>query len=341
MVIDQRNAGASVTTGTTGAYTYSLDRYAYYTTAASKFTIQQNAGSVTPPVGFNYYLGITSTSAYSSSSSDIIVLRQPIEAVNVGDLGFGTANAKTITLSFWVRSSLTGTFSGYLSNYNGSSNYPFTYSISAANTWEQKSITIAGDTSSTWYLTNTGNSIGMNVGFNLGSGSTYLGTANAWSGTTYFGATGSVNVVGTNGATWYITGAQLEVGSVATPFERRDYGRELIMCQRYYEKSYNIETVPGASDAIGSHNHGGGAMDNDLIATIKFAVTKRATPTMTGYTTDGTSGSWKYRRNGVAATNNTINFFAIGQQNASPYLNVGTSYVVAYMWGHWVASSEL
>jgi hypothetical protein len=271
MVIDQRNAGASVTTGTTGAYTYSLDRYAYYTTAASKFTIQQNAGSVTPPVGFNYYLGITSTSAYSSSSSDIIVLRQPIEAVNVGDLGFGTANAKTITLSFWVRSSLTGTFSGYLSNYNGSRNYPFTYSISAANTWEQKSITIAGDTSSTWYLTNTGNSIGMNVGFNLGSGSTYLGTANAWSATTYFGATGSVNVVGTNGATWYITGAQLEVGSVATPFERRDYGRELMMCQRYY---YKTAVAASAIIAVGASAN----TTTDFNGFANFPVRLRTTP---------------------------------------------------------------
>jgi hypothetical protein len=335
MRIDQRNAGAAVTPSVDSL---TLDRYKYEASQASKFTIQQNAGSVTPPAGFVNYLGLTTASAVSIGTSDYFQFVQIIEGLNIGDLAWGTASAKTVTLSFWVRSSLTGTFGGSLRNSAVNRTYVFSYTISSANTWEQKSITIAGDTSGTWLTTN---GIGIRLTFGLGNGSTFSGTAGSWSGSSFQNVTGATSVVGTSGATFYMTGAQLEVGSVATPFERRDYGRELMMCQRYYEKSYNIETVPGASDAIGSHNHGGGAMDNDLIATIKFAVTKRATPTMTGYTTDGTSGSWKYKRNGVSATNNTINFFAIGQQSASPYLNVGTSFVVAYMYGHWVASSEL
>jgi hypothetical protein len=232
MRIDQRNAGASVTP-TSGQYL--VDRWLAGVTQASKFSVQQNAGSVTPPAGFTNYLGVTSLSAYSIVSSDIFFIAQRIEGLNCADLAWGTANAKTVTLSFWVRSSLTGTFGGSLANSGSTRSYPFTYTISAANTWEQKSVTIAGDTSGTWLTTN---GIGINVHFSLGSGSTYSGTAGAWAAANYTSATGATSVVGTNAATFYITGVQLEVGSVATPFERRPYGTELSLCQRYYYKQF-------------------------------------------------------------------------------------------------------
>jgi hypothetical protein len=232
MVIDQRNAGASVTITDTGAITYTLDRWAAYGNVASKFSVQQNAGSVTAPVGFTNYLGATSLSAYSVTASDGFSIRQSIEGYNVADLNWGTANAKTVTLSFWVRSSLTGTFGGTLSNGAFNRSYPFTYTISSANTWEQKSVTIAGDTSGTWLTTN---GIGIRILFGLGTGSTYSGAAGAWAGATYESATGATSVVGTNGATFYITGVQLEVGSSATGYEYRLYNQELSACQRYYE----------------------------------------------------------------------------------------------------------
>jgi hypothetical protein len=232
MVIDQRNAGASITPVDSQ---YTVDRWQCFLTQASKFTADQNAASVTPPAGFLNYLGFTSSSAYTVLTSDYFGFQQHIEYANTYDLDWGTANAKTITLSFWVRSSLTGTFGGALANYGRTRAYPFTYTISAANTWEQKSITIAGDTSGTWDgAINTG---GITVGFGLGVGSTYSATAGAWAAGLYLSATGATSVVGTSGATFYITGVQLEVGSVATPFERRDYGRELAMCQRYYEQA--------------------------------------------------------------------------------------------------------
>jgi hypothetical protein len=227
MVIDQRNAGASVTMSTG---TYSCDRYYGYANQASKLTMQQNAGSVTPPVGFTNYQGITSSSSYSSGASDIFVFVQKVEGYNIADLSWGTANAKTVTLSFKVYSSLTGNFSGHISNNGQDRTYVFSYTVSSANTWTDVSVTIAGDTSGTWLTTN---GTGMRVGFNLGCGSTYLGTAGSWSGNTYYGATGSVSVVGTNGATFYITGVQLEVGSSATGFEYRQYTTELQLCQRY------------------------------------------------------------------------------------------------------------
>jgi hypothetical protein len=230
MTIDQRNAGASVTP-TGGSYT--IDRWVSGASQASKYTVQQNAGSVTPPVGFTNYLGVTSSSAYSIASGDYFFQEQDIEGFNVADLGWGTANAKTVTLSFWVRSSLTGTFGGALSNNGQSRSYPFSYTISAANTFEYKTITVAGDTTGTW-LTNNG--VGMRVYFGLGVGSTYSGTAGSWSGNLYVSATGATSVVGTSGATFYITGVQLEVGSTATSFDYRPYGTELVLCQRYFYK---------------------------------------------------------------------------------------------------------
>lgn len=262
-VIDQRNAGASVTPAN-GAYT--LDRWKCYQTTASKFSVQQNAGSVTPPAGFTNYLGITSLSAYSVSASDYYTLQQPIEAFNAADLAWGTANAKTVTLSFWVRSSLTGTFGGSIFNAAGDRSYPFTYTVSSANTWTTISVTIAGDTSGSWGTT-TG--ISLQICFSLGAGSTYSGTAGAWASTLYTSATGAVSVVGTNGATWYVTGVQLEAGTTASPFEYRQYGTELSLCQRYLP-AFNGPSNIWTGQASGS---------TTTYPTIPFPVAVRTAPT--------------------------------------------------------------
>jgi hypothetical protein len=235
MVINQRGFSG---TPTDGAYT--LDRWYADLAVASKFTVSQNAGSVTPPAGFVNYLGVTSSSAYSISATDIFTITQRIEGYNISDFAWGTANARTVTLSFWVRSSLTGTFGGALRNNGNSRNYPFNYTISAANTWEQKTVTISGDTSGTWLSTN---GVGVTISFGLGVGSTYSGTAGAWSSSLSFSATGATSVVGTNGATWYITGVQLEKGSTATSFDYRPYGTELALCQRYYYKLLGEQAI--------------------------------------------------------------------------------------------------
>lgn len=236
MAIDQRNSGASVTVTTSTGYT--LDRWQAYASQSSKYSVQQNAGSVTPPSGFAYYLGATSLSAYSVTSTDIFTIRQIIEGYNIADLNWGTANAKPIVISFWVYSSLTGTFGGAICNNGQTRSYPFTYTISSANTWEFKTVSIAGDTSGTW---NTSSGRGIDLFLSLGVGSTYTGTAGAWAGTAYYNATGATSVVATNGATFYITGVQLEVGTVATSFDFRPYGTELALCQRYFQ-SWGGET---------------------------------------------------------------------------------------------------
>jgi hypothetical protein len=242
MVIDQRNAGASVT----ALDAYAVDRFQYEGSAVSKFTLQQNAGSVTPPAGFTNYYGATSSSAYSVGASDFFLIAQRIEGFNVADLAWGTASAATVTLSFWVRSSLTGTFGGALRNSASNRSYPFSYTISSANTWEQKSVTIAGDTSGTWV---TNNGLGIRLSFSLGTGTTYSGTAGAWAAGTLLQPTGATSVVGTNGATFYITGVQLEKGSTATSFDYRSYGTELALCQRYLP-AWNT-SVANAPFAIG------------------------------------------------------------------------------------------
>ena len=226
MVIDQRNAGAAVT----AQDSFPVDRFKYEASQASKFTLQQNAGSVTLPAGFINYLGATSSSSYSITSTDYFVLSQKIEGLNAADLAWGTASAATVTLSFRVYSSLTGTFGGALLNSAQNRSYPFSYSIPTANTWTTISITIAGDTSGTW-LTTSGTGIALRFG--LGVGTSFSGTAGAWAGSLFFSATGAVSVVGTNGATFYITGVQLEKGTTATSFDYRPYGTELQLCQRY------------------------------------------------------------------------------------------------------------
>jgi hypothetical protein len=267
MVIDQRNAGASVTPANLA---YTLDRWQAFQSVASKYSVQQNAGSVTPPAGFINYLGVTSLSAYSVASGDYFALNQSIEGFNVADLGWGTASASTVTLSFWVRSSLTGTFGGALKNSASNRSYPFTYTISSANTWEQKTITIAGDTSGTW-LTNNG--VGIYVQLGLGAGSTWNGTAGSWSANNYISATGATSVVGTSGATWYVTGVQLEKGSTTTSFDYRPYTTELQLCQRYlpaYRATAGNWRFPAACVC---------GATNQIYATVVFPVTTRTNPT--------------------------------------------------------------
>ena len=270
MTIDQRNAGASVTPTNAGGFTYVIDRFGYYASQASKFTFQQNAGSVTPPVGFSNYLGCTVASAVTVGATDIFAPYQFIEGFNTADLGWGTANAKTVTLSFQVYSSLTGTFGGSLMNSAYNRSYPFTYSIPVANTWTTISITIAGDTTGTWIGATNGT--GLRVIWGLGVGSTYSGTAGSWSGNQYWSATGATSVVGTNGATFYITGVQLEKGSSATGFEYRQYGQELALCQRYFQVPLN--TASRLATGFFWSN-------NNAFAQVPTMVLMRTAPTVT------------------------------------------------------------
>jgi hypothetical protein len=250
MVIDQRNAGASVSISSN---TYTLDRYRSLASGGGVYSVQQSS---TAPTGFSNSMVMTvTTTAGSPASGNYYALRQSIEGYNIADLNQGSASASTFTISFWVRSSVTGTFGGSVDN-DVDRSYPFTFSISSANTWEQKSVTITGCTDGTWNKTN---GIGINLQIALGTGSGKAGTAGAWSSTIYFSATGATNLMATNGATFYITGVQLEKGSTATSFDYRPYGAELQLCQRYYQiirsnaayQFYTLVTYESSSTAWG------------------------------------------------------------------------------------------
>jgi hypothetical protein len=269
MQIDQRNAGASVTPSS--GTRYLVDRWRSNLSQSSKLSFQQNGGAVTPPTNFINYIGITSLSSYSTAASDYFQFEQFIEGLNISDLNFGTANAKTFTISFYARSSLTGNFGLFLTNSAVNRVYPTSYTINSANTWELKTITIAGDTSGTWLTTNE---TGIRISFNMAYGSTYTGTGNAWNAGTIFQPSGCQNLVGTNGATLYITGVQLEAGTSATDFEFLPIDVDLARCQRYY---YLHSSRSGNFEPIGIANY---YNNTDLETYVKFPFNMRTDPTL-------------------------------------------------------------
>jgi hypothetical protein len=283
MQVAQRGTSTTVNTG--NAF-YSVDRFfAAGTNSAGVFTLEQ---STETPFGFSNSVKVTVTTSATASGTDNYRFNQAIEGFNSANFGFGSSGAKAITLSFWVRSSLTGTFGGALQNASKNRTYPYTYTITAADTWEYKTITIAGDTSGTWV---TDNGIGLLAVWCLGAADR-LGPANAWSSTRYDGASGQVQLINTSGATFYITGVQLEVGDTATPYEHKNVGQELLACQRYYEKTGTIYTC----DYGGSHS----------IYTHVFNVVKRAVPTVTlvGFESGTVSGTGTIYSNYIYRPNN-------------------------------------
>jgi hypothetical protein len=313
MVIDQRNAGASSAFGTDGSYV-TVDRYKTFENTGGTLTNQQVADA---PAGFTYSLKVTVTSSATPAAGEILQVEQVVEGYNMADLAWGTASAKTVTLSFWVKSSLTGQFGGAIQDSSVAYGYPFSYTISAANTWEQKTITIAGPTSGTWGTTNGS---GLRLYLDLGCGSTYLGTAGSWSVNGFRGATGDTKLVATNGATWNITGVQLEVGSSATGFEYRQYTTELALCQRYYQ------TIAGPIFNSEGYYDGGGYGVNRGTSLL---VQMRTAPTVTAPTisVSGNIGS-------VSFTGYT-NAMRMGAATTAS----GNGYI--YFTGNALASSEL
>ena len=345
MRIDQRNAGANVAVTTSD--TYVTDRFAphIFGSGTGRFTAQQVS---TVPTGFAKSLQLTVTTTDASPAAGYgYCIQQRIEGYNVVDLLFGSASAQTVTLSFWVRSSVTGSFGFLLHNASVTRNYGVLYTISAANTWEQKTITIAGDTTGTWETTNLN---GLGVTFCLGGGSIRTVStgwnANATGSTPSF-VTGGTNLMATNGATFYITGVQLEKGSTATSFDYRPYGTELALCQRYFEKSFNQSTAP-------AQNVGGtGAFRFVQVVSINtrqrscgtafLKVTKRANPTVTLFNPEAANS---LPRNSQRALDWTTG--GLGQVGVSESVLTFSDWTSASSGGagddftvQWTASSEL
>lgn len=310
MTLDQRNAGSSASFTSAG---YSLDRWVGAITVGSGHTIQKSS---TAPVGQSTSALITVGTGASPALGNVNRLYQVVEGYNIADLNWGTLSAATVTLSFWVRSSVTGTFSGAL--YGGSpiQSYAFSYLIDDPNVWETKSVTISGPTTGTWDSTNNA---GVYVNFDLGSGDNFKTTAGAWASSTRIGVTGATNLCETSGATFYITGVQLEEGTVATPFEHRPISVELSLCQRYYEKSFNADQAPTTGVAAGRIKlHNMAAYAADTSHTIEFKITKRATPDMTAFAQSGTTPT--FDNFGVNGGNMFVSSASAGSVHYSHYI---------------------
>jgi hypothetical protein len=292
MRIAQR--GTSFAGLTDGGSKYTIDRWRWNESGTST-AVQTVSQEASAPTGFVNSLKVETTTAQSPlNATNSYRMFQVIEGNNISDLAWGTAGAKPITISFWVRSSITGTFGGSITNTTGDRYYVYSYSIAAANTWEYKTITVAGDTSGTWL---TDNGVGLFLNFSFGTGSTYLTTPGSWGSTRVDAPTGQVNVAGTLNATFYITGVQLEAGSVATPFERRPFGTELALCQRYY---YKLQASTIADKlGIGFNRN---TTSSELI--VFFPTTMRTSPT--ALEQSGTAGDYSIRHQTTNTTCSSV-----------------------------------
>jgi hypothetical protein len=325
MVISQR--GTSFTPVDNVA-TYTLDRWAYGQASGTLPTISQ---STIVPSTANFINSILVTSG-TGSTPTYAQLAQRIEGLNMYDFSWGNSAAQTVTLSFWVRSSVTGTFAVSFRNSAADRSYIATYTINSANTYEQKSLTVVGDTSGTW-LTNNG--IGTYLVWDLkGSGS---GTAGAWTATGNVSTSGSTGIIGTTNATFYITGVQLEKGSTATSFDSRPFSTELLLCQRYYETTaYPDVTFTTGATRTGLVFGGGGTNSSGF----SFLVPKRSnSPTVTLYSRNNTSGAASLVATGADITGSTANGIC-GTGFRCTQLGSSQSSVVGIETG-WTVSAEL
>lgn len=286
--VDQRNANAVVALGAGSGY--SCDRWKANATVAGKLQTKATINSYSNLVPSGSFLNVGNIAAYSPAAADTFSIYQPIEWGNVSDCMWGTSLAQPMTLSFWAIASAGGTYSGSICNGGGTRSYPFTF-VLPAGAWTFISVTIPPDTTGAWVLT-TLNTLGMYVRFDLGCGANFRGPANAWSGNNYIGVTGTAVFVNQAGAGFNITNVQLEMGSQASPFAVRDFGEELLLCQRYFEKSYNYTALAGA--VIGVSGPGMVLLYTQFAGitptagpagscTVNFKVSKRALPTLTIY----------------------------------------------------------
>jgi hypothetical protein len=306
MAIDQRNAGASITG--TGGGKYATDRWRWDMDSTPTLAIQQ---STTAPTGYGYslYANFTASTTVSAGASNTVL--QKIEGYNTVDLAFGTASAQSISISFWVRGSVTGTYGVGIANAASTWSYPAQYTINSANTWEYKTISLSGATSGTFIGATNG--IGLVVLFDMGSGTSSEGTANTWQSGLKTRVSGNVNLCTQSSATWYITGVQLEVGTTATNFDFRSIGTELGLCYRYY---YQMNGVTNQDILVGT------ACDQTTWLRYSFALptTMRAAPSLvsaggTSYAnliSSGGRASTSISLDNTSATNACVNLYSAG-----------------------------
>ena len=346
MKIAQRGTSASYGSAGTAPY-HTADRWKTYANGTGSFTQSiENDG----PAGFTKSLKILCTASATLSTGAGKFFAQELEGLDLQHLAYGTASAKTMTFSFWVKSNVVTDYHTVVFHFkDGTNTYLLskTYSVSSADTWEYKTISVPGSTIGSGILNDT-SAYGMSVRFWLSAGTDYTGSG--VTNSDWIQWTDNEDIapfydqdISTEGDYWQVTGLQLEVGNKATPFEHRSFGEELALCQRYYEKTYNYETVPGTAATKGAvYNSSTSNAFSDLCYNIEFSVSKRVPPTMTFYRTDGTSGNWNYQRSGVTST--SVPVWATtwsGTHGGLLYQPVGAAYTATFNYGHWVVEAEL
>jgi hypothetical protein len=293
MRIAQRGTSKSITQNVPS---YLLDRFYVDSTTPATLTYAQSSDA---PGDFVNSLGITVNTSGTTAAGQYAWVRQSIEGYNFAHLNFGTANAKTFTLSFWVKSSVTGILGGWFGAALNNRFQSFTYTILSANTWEYKTVTISGDTAGTW---NNTNGVGLQVSWSLSCGTTFRGATGSWSSSIFLGANGQTNITETAGATFNITGVQLEAGDTATPFEHRIYGQELALCKRYYEQ-FDYDSL--AYERIVSAHVPGTSTNTGMGSVFQFS-NKRVVPSVT------LSAASTFRQNGGNLADNVATGVSAG-----------------------------
>lgn len=315
MRIDQRNAGAAVTL-TTSIVLYAADRFACNKgTAGATAAVQQQAASL-PSAGFEKCNVYSVSVGAAPAAGDLNVMYQVIEGYNVQDLQWGTANAKTITVSFWAKQTVAGTYGFSINSTSVARSYVQTFTITAPNVWQYFSITIPGDTTGTYAKDNTA---GMYITWDMGSGTSAETTAGSWQAGNFKRTSACAKQIQATG-TFYLTGVQVEVGSTATAFEFRPIGMELALCQRYYQASGSAETI-----------FSGNVTNAQLYyMTVRFPVPMRATPTTISVT--NTAATSFPAVASTPAGSSTAGFYLSRTANASAY---------GQWQDTWTASAEL
>jgi hypothetical protein len=338
MQVAQR--GTSVTGITSDSY-HTVDRFKGGPSNMGTFTHSQESDG---PAGFTKSVKLECTVADASpAAGDTCTISQRVEAQNLQHLAKGTSEAKSVTVSFWCKSNKTGTYTLEIFDADNSRHISATYTVNSSATWEYKTITFVGDATGSL---NNDNGIGFYLLWWLGAGSTFTGgtLGTSWQAQDNADRVSSsnVNLADTVGNYFQLTGVQFEVGDTATPFEHRSFGEELALCQRYYEKSYDVGTAPGgAVNSSGPYMSITSDSGSNATFTLPYIVAKRTTPTCAFYRDDGTSGGWQYYRAGVGSTNSAVTKHRGSQNALNGYIGVGATFVPVTVYGHWTADAEL
>jgi len=308
MQVSQRSAVGTAVTGITGSGYNATDRFPTFVNAMGTWS-QTTVADAPTGSGFRNSFRLQCTTADASpAAGDFVIVSQKIEGQNLQAIRKGTASAQTMTLSFWVKAFQTGTFIVEFNDNDNSRSCSKAYTINVSNTWEYKTLLIPADTTGTF--DNDANS-SLELFFFVGAGSTYTsGTLQTTWGATVNAnrAVGQINGASSTSNNWFMTGAQLTVGSVAVPFEFKSYADDLLDCQRYYEKSYNDGVNPATANSAGcitciqDRSLGDGGGNHRHFGFASFKVKKRANPTVTLYSQAGTAANFTTNRWGNSGT---------------------------------------